>query len=621
MVRRRLLFIALDGFRLDIFKEMLEEGQLPNIESLVDRGVWLELLPTYPAITPASWTSMITGAWPGTHGLINFQLHFTGEPLDVLHNAFQPEYVNAETLWEVAERNGRRVVLVHFPGTRGAKKVVVNKGIVVGGRVLGYYTVGEFGAFELAPSRIYTTREVRETRQGRIVRIPRPAPSERGLETVMRIEVLDEILEYKVVAMVGGEGERRVLILDASDVKLAELSVGDWSNWIEVTIGGREAVLRFKLLELSPDCKTVSILQSGICPKRDYTIPEDMSSEITEKVGPFLERIELPLAPFREWPEVASALRDAFFELSVYQADWLARVAAYVVGRKGYDVLFTEFHEIDHMHHYAGGLLSIRDPAYRYLNKKNPCYDEAREEEAVKAIKDMCIVGDELVGKLLKIADEDTVVVVASDHGIVPAHTQINVNAALMEAGLLAVKREGGQWVIDWSRTKAYHWERNFISVNLKGREPVGAVDPEDYWDVREEVIHVLNSLEDPVTGEKNLFTLFRKEECLPLGLYGERLGDIFLLLKPGYTTWPRLVPEPGERVFQIAPCGAHTFFHPMILENKGIFVIAGPGVADSTSERVIRAIDVAPTLSYLLEIPIPAQNQGKILRGILSEA
>ncbi len=161
---------------------------------------------------------------------------------------------------------------------------------------------------------------------------------------------------------------------------------------------------------------------------------------------------------------------------------------------------------------------------------------------------------------------------VASDHGAGPAHTQINI------------------------------------------------VDPKDYWDVREEVISILSKLEDPVTGEKNLLTLFRREECLPLGLYGDRLGDIFLLLKPGYTTWPRLTPKPGSPIFQTGICGAHTFYQPMMLENKGIFVIAGSGVKEGARATMIRAVDVAPTLAQLLDLPMPAQNQGKVLWEIIEE-
>jgi len=191
----------------------------------------------------------------------------------------------------------------------------------------------------------------------------------------------------------------------------------------------------------------------------------------------------------------------------------------------------------------------------------------------------------------------------------------------LMDAGLLSVEGDGSSLRIDWSRTRAYHWERNFISINLKGREPTGIVNPEDYWDTREEAISALNRLEDPKTGEKNIFMLFRREECQSLGLYGASIGDIFLLLKPGYTTWPRLIPKPEEKTFQKAIGGAHTFFHPTILENKGIFVISGPGIAEKgETKETIRAVDVASTLAHLLNIPTPSQNQGSICWNIIKE-
>ena len=619
---RKLLFIALDGFRLDVFRDMLEEGLLPNIEGLVNSGAFLELLPTYPAITPASWTSMITGSWPGTHGLICFQLHFTGERLDVLHNAFQPEYVNAETLWECAERAGRRVVLVHFPGTRGARKLAVEKGIIIGGRVMGHYTVGEFGTLELAPTRIFTTRKVEADK--RIMQIPTPSPSEDGmLKTRITFEVHGHTINYDVFIVSDDDGKyREAHIIDADGRCLARLSLNDWSDPISVKTGDHIGIFRFKLMELSEDGRRLTIIQTHVSPADGYTIPASLSAEITSKIGAFPERVELPLAPFREENErLIPSLGRTYIELGWQQADWLAKTSAYIAKKYGFDMLFTEWHEIDHTNHYVGGYIPIMDPSYKHLNRKNPYFDEERAERALEITREICRIGDSFVGEMLKLTDEDTIVVVASDHGIVPAHTQINVNKALMEAGLLAVKGEGSSLRIDWSRTEAYHWERNFISINLKGREPTGIVNPEDYWDTREEVISALNRLEDPKTGEKNIFMLFRREECQPLGLYGERIGDIFLLLKPGYTTWPRLTPKPEEEVFQKAIGGAHTFFHPTILENRGIFVISGPGVAEKgETKETIRAVDVASTLTHLLSILMPSQNQGSIYWSIIKE-
>jgi len=626
-MHKKLIFIALDGFRVDIFKEMLEEDRLPNIKRVLDDGIYADLMPTYPAITTSSWTSMMTGAWPGTHGLIDFQLHFHGEPLDVLHNAFQPEYVQAETIWKAAEKAGRNVALIHFPGIRGAKMTAITKGVIIGGRILGRYTLGELGTFELAPSIIYTSKRIKlpdSRNKDRVIMIQQPKPLKDNepavLETCIHQKVENESLKFKIRISCEDGIFDKVSFLDKKNKKISTVKVGEWTKWIRVEVNNKTGIFRFKVLELSEDGKGISIFQTPITPLEDFTVPSNLAPEISDSVGPFPEEIEPPISPFREESKEIEGIEETYFELANYQAKWLFDVASYIISREKYDMIFTEFHEIDHTHHRVVGFLPIKDPSYKYLNKKNSDFNEAEAEKAEETIKKVCEIGDELVGNFLKIADDDTIIVVASDHGCVPAYTQINVNSALEEAGFLKVIKEGGRFKIDWRNTQAYHWERNFISINLKGREPTGVVEPEDYWDLREEVISALSTLENPMNNEKNLIMLFPKEECLPFGLYGERLGDIFLLFKPGYTAWPRLVLPPKSPIFQNYKTGAHTFFRPEILENRGIFIISGPGISKSEEIDYIRAVDVAPTLASLLEIPFPAQNQGRIIEEIIAQ-
>ncbi|MCD6509162.1 MAG: hypothetical protein J7L11_02060 [Thermoprotei archaeon] len=83
-------------------------------------------------------------------------------------------------------------------------------------------------------------------------------------------------------------------------------------------------------------------------------------------------------------------------------------------------------------------------------------------------------------------------------------------------------------------------------------------------------------------------------------------------MLKPGYTTWPRLTPKPGSPIFQTGIYGAHTFYQPMMLENKGIFMIAGPGVKEGARATMIRAVDVAPTLAQLLDLLCQLRIRGR---------
>ena len=52
-------------------KKFLEEGIMPSVKTLLERGVAREDLIMqggHPTITPPMWTTMATGTCPGTHG-------------------------------------------------------------------------------------------------------------------------------------------------------------------------------------------------------------------------------------------------------------------------------------------------------------------------------------------------------------------------------------------------------------------------------------------------------------------------------------------------------------------------------------------------------------------------
>src|SRR5438270_2555802 len=51
---------------------MLERRELPNLAKVRDLGGYTRLKTTYPAQTPVAWSSFVTGANPGGHGIFDF---------------------------------------------------------------------------------------------------------------------------------------------------------------------------------------------------------------------------------------------------------------------------------------------------------------------------------------------------------------------------------------------------------------------------------------------------------------------------------------------------------------------------------------------------------------------
>jgi len=110
----KLLIVGLDGGTLDLVWPWAEQGLLPNLGRLIKGGVSGPMRSTIPAISPAAWTSMITGKNPGKHGVYDFIQRRS----DSYHLQFiQPDLARMGTLFGYLSRMGRRVGVMGVPST------------------------------------------------------------------------------------------------------------------------------------------------------------------------------------------------------------------------------------------------------------------------------------------------------------------------------------------------------------------------------------------------------------------------------------------------------------------------------------------------------------------------
>ncbi len=110
----KVLVIGLDGATFDLLKPWMAEGHMPFLKSLIDGGAHGDLESTMPPLTAAAWVSFATGVNPGKHGLFDFVFPRNGS-YDVL--VANPKLRDAEPVWSVASRHGKRVGIVSVPMT------------------------------------------------------------------------------------------------------------------------------------------------------------------------------------------------------------------------------------------------------------------------------------------------------------------------------------------------------------------------------------------------------------------------------------------------------------------------------------------------------------------------
>src|SRR4029078_3235417 len=69
----KVLLIGWEAAEWNIIEPLLEAGQLPHLNRLIDNGVIGRLAAFDPSVPPVAWTSLATGKTPAAHGIIGFE--------------------------------------------------------------------------------------------------------------------------------------------------------------------------------------------------------------------------------------------------------------------------------------------------------------------------------------------------------------------------------------------------------------------------------------------------------------------------------------------------------------------------------------------------------------------
>jgi predicted AlkP superfamily phosphohydrolase/phosphomutase len=335
------------------------------------------------------------------------------------------------------------------------------------------------------------------------------------------------------------------------------------------------------------------------------------------------------------------AYMDGWVDLEFYldqltaHNDWWEKATRFGLNRIDWDMAFSWVGTIDHVQHVLYGGI---DPKCSY-------FDPKEAQKITDCIRRVYAEVDERIGRILQEVDlNETLVCLVSDHGFSSIEQNPYLKHHLAKAGLLSfvLDSDTGEMKVDWSRTKAFPLEpcHAHIFVNLKGRDPDGIVEPEDYGKVQEEIIDALLAMRDPVTGERVVAVAIRKEEAGTLGVFEQqgfdRIGDVLFGLKPQYMANPFVYPtavryrDGTERVIAnpegFEPAVLHRNFTgvhlccPACREMHATVLVAGAGVKHQHRKIPMNVIDLAPTLAYLLGTPFPKDAEGNVLKDVLQD-
>lgn len=252
------------------------------------------------------------------------------------------------------------------------------------------------------------------------------------------------------------------------------------------------------------------------------------------------------------------------------------------------------------------GLDRIQHFFWRYVDPAHPRYERGKY---TKFVKDFYIKVDGIVGDFLKSIKEDTVVMLVSDHGFCPIHTEVVVNNYLEEQGFLVAESEK----IDLTKSKVISYGYGDIWLNVKGREPQGVISPgEQYESARDQIIECLKQIS--IDGKKPIKDVKKREE-LWWGRYLNEAPDLAIIFNTGYQAARRPEITMKNKLKRYANdnprwSGGHDGTHDPE-DVPGIIGILGPGIPNGKGISV-QLRDLAPTILNLMKVPIPRDMDGK---------
>ncbi len=320
-----------------------------------------------------------------------------------------------------------------------------------------------------------------------------------------------------------------------------------------------------------------------------HTFPTPLAGELAARFGPYIPDVEVRARDREGLAQALSAMTRQHFAIARHL--WSTREPDFM--------MFVEIGP-DRLHHAF----------YADLDARHPRHDP--QSPYLRVGERYYTLLDEELGALLALTDEDTAVIVASDHGARPLHSAFRINEWLVREGWLCLRAPPARptplrpELVDWPRTRVWaeggYYARVFL--NIRGREPEGAVAPEDAPRLLRELRQALSAVSGP-QGEP-----WRNAIEPPAALYREVRGDapdllaIFdeLNVRPVATLGAGAVHAPRDD--RDADACNHDF--------DGIFVCAGAGVHARGELPRCAIQDVGATVLALFGVAQPSDWLGR---------
>jgi predicted AlkP superfamily phosphohydrolase/phosphomutase len=324
-----------------------------------------------------------------------------------------------------------------------------------------------------------------------------------------------------------------------------------------------------------------------------------------------------------------------------------------------WDFFFVVFNSTDFIQHRF----------WRFMDSSHPLHEATAPQKYKDAISDFYHDLDKELVRIFESLNDETTLIIMSDHGAGPLYGYMYLNNWLLAKGLLKLKKSPVTQMkyflfrkgltpfnifklfsklklgatdkaiakvktslardkktlyrfflsyedIDWKKSKAFALGGNLagIYINLKGRDEQGIVESgEEFDSLKEKIAVELRKIIDPLTGDEVVDKIYDRDQ-LYSGHYIENIPDIIFSFKNDlYMSF-----------------GMHEFASNKIIEPSlwfsgghrmnGILVMNGVDIKKGIEISPRKIIDLAPTILYLLGLEVPSDMEGQVITEAIDE-
>lgn len=603
MDNMRVIVIGMDGLDPTVTETLMNEGKLPSFSNLAAQGSYSRLSTTVPPQSPVAWSSFATGMNPGKHGIFDFLYRdpSTYMPHLALTSVTQPRSISIGTtkiplgkeqvrscmkglpFWEITSQRNVQTVVLHAPLTYPPSHV---HGKMLSG--MGTPDIrGTQGTFTFYTSKIDMSNISASD------------------EKVVKVDLVGGTVSSCILGPMEKKDMslKRVpftITLQATGVRLriqgvnCEVCTGTWSPWVKVrfstgTFDKQYGICRFFLKSIEPNLE-LYMSPINFDPEEPSTMvsyPASFSRSLAKQIGLY---------------HTLGQPGDTWVLNEGYISDEAAAEQYGQVLDEDEKILFNElssFHSGVFFFYFG-----ITDTIQHMFYDRPSVRKDGVVEKLYKRM-------DAVLDKIMRYVDENTVLMVLSDHGFGQFSRAVHINAWLKQNGYLKLKpghdsSDAFFENVDWSQTRAYALGLSGIYINQRLRECDGIVDASESLCLQREISGKLSSLHDPESGARVVAKVYAAADEYH-GPYAHNAPDLVIGFDPGWrTSWQTALGCVPQDVFE------HNSKH---WKGDHIFdASAVPGVL-FMNRKVIdgsaRIVDIAPTILSILKLPVPREMDG----------